>query len=120
PWTSGNNSYTAIAKDAYGRRDTNSLTVNLSGTNSYTYDLNGNLLSDGTRGFDYDDENLLIRVTMTNSWKSEFSYDGKMRRRIAKDFIWNGSSWAQAKETRYVYDGNAVVQERDTNNLPQV
>ena len=66
PWVSGNNTYTAIAKDAYGRRDTNSITVSLAGTNSYSYDLNGNLLSDGQRGFDYDDENQLIRVTVTN------------------------------------------------------
>ncbi len=120
PWVYGDNTYTAIAKDVYGRKDTNSLTVNLSGTNSYTYDLNGNLLSDGKRGFDYDDENELIRVTLTNTWKSEFTYDGKMRRRITKDFIWNGSAWTQTNEIHYVYDGNVVVQERDTNNLPLV
>ena len=29
PWVNGNNTYTAIAKDAYGRINTNSVTVNL-------------------------------------------------------------------------------------------
>ena len=37
-----------------------------------------------------------------------------------KDYTWNGSSWLQTNEVRYVYDGNLVVQERNTNNLPQV
>jgi YD repeat-containing protein len=87
---------------------------------NYNYDLNGNLLTDGKRGFDYDDENQLIRVTVTNAWKTEFTYDGKMRRRIKKDYSWNGSSWLQTNEVRYVYDGNLVVQERNANNLPQV
>jgi hypothetical protein len=36
PWASGNNTYTAIAHDIYGRSSTNSLTVSLNGTNSYT------------------------------------------------------------------------------------
>lgn len=119
PWVNGNNTFTAIAKDAYGRQDTNSITV-LQATNVYSYDLNGNLLFDGRRAFDYDDENELIRVTVTNAWKSEFTYDGKMRRRILKEFSWNGSSWTQTNEVHFVYDGNLVVQERDANNLPVV
>ncbi len=117
--TNGSNLYTAIAADNKGRNDTNSVTVNLPATPSYTYDLNGNLLSDGTRAFDYDDENELIRVTVTNTWKSEFTYDGRMRMRIRKEFTWSGS-WVQTNEVHYVYDGNVVIQERDGNNLPKV
>jgi len=93
------------------------VTVNLPASVSYIYDSNGNLTSDGTRGFDYDDENQLIRLTVTNSWKSEFTYDGKMRRRICKEFTWSGS-WAQISEARYIYDGMLVIQERAGNNLP--
>jgi len=113
----GNNTFTAIAKDSYGRSDTNSVTLNLPATNSYSYDLNGNLLSDGTRGFDYDDENQLIRITVTNGWKSEFVYDAKMRRRIRREYTWSGS-WVQTNEVHYIYDRNLVIQERDANNLP--
>src|SRR5204862_4234302 len=80
--TNGNNTFTAIAQDAYGRKDTNSSSFNLPSSVSFIYDSNGNLTSDGTRGFDYDDENQLIRITVTNSWKSEFNYDGRFRRRI--------------------------------------
>src|SRR5207247_8797055 len=111
--------FTAIAQDSYNRKDTNSVTVNLPATVGCVYDLNGNLTSDGTRGFDYDDENQLIRVTVTNSWKSELTYDGRMRRRIRKEFTWSGT-WAQTTEVRYIYDGMLVIQERDVNNLPTV
>jgi RHS repeat-associated protein len=116
----GNNTFTAIASDSLGRGDTNVVTINLPATNSYSYDLNGNLLSVGTRTFDYDDENQLTRVTETNAWKSEFTYDGRLRRRIRKEFTWQYGAWIQTNEVRYIYDGNLVVQERDTNNLPIV
>ena len=118
--TNGNNTFTAIAGDSLGRHDTNSITVNLPATNSYSYDLNGNLLSDGTRAFDYDDENELVRVTVTNAWKSEFTYDGKFRMRIRKEFSWQTGTWVQTNEVQYVYDGNVVIQERDVDNLPLV
>lgn len=120
PWVSGNNTYTAIAKDMYGRRSTNSLTVNLNGTNSYTYDLNGNLLSDGNRNFAYDDENELISAWVANNWSNNFVYDGKMRRRIERDYQWNAttSAWIEVGEVHFVYDGNTVVQERNASNIP--
>jgi RHS repeat-associated protein len=120
PWSSGNNTFKAIAHDVYGRWSTNTETVNLPATNSYTYDLNGNLLYDGNRAFAYDDENELIQVTVTNNWQEQFTYDGKMRRRIEKDYSWNGSSWLQTNEIHFIYDGNMVVQERNVNNLPTV
>src|SRR5256712_11216766 len=100
--TNGNNAYTAIAQDSYNRKDTNSVVFNLPSTVNYIYDLNGNLTSDSTRGFDYDDENELIRVTVTNTWKSEFTYDGKMRRRIRKEFSWQSSAWLQTNEVCYI------------------
>ncbi len=116
----GTNPFTAIAQDSYGRADTNTVSVNLPATNNYVYDKNGNLPSDGPRAFDYDDENELIRVTVTNAWKSEFAYDGKLRRRVRKEYTWQGGAWAETNEVRYVYDGMLVVQERDMNNLPTV
>ena len=120
PWVNGNNTFTAIAKDVYGRINTNSLTVNLLLTNSYGYDLNGNLTSDSTRNFAFDDENQLTSVYVTNQWRSDFVYDGKLRKRIERDYSWNGSAWTQTNEVHYLYDGNVVIQERDVNNLPKV
>jgi RHS repeat-associated protein len=116
----GNNTFTAGAQDALGRVDTNIITVNLPATVTCVYDLNGNLTSDGTRGFDYDDENQLIRITLTNSWKTEFAYDGKLRRRQRIECTWSGSAWLTNTVTKYVYDGNLAIQERDNNGLPAV
>jgi RHS repeat-associated protein len=116
--TDGTNTFTAIAKDTYGRVDTNVASVYLPASSSFTYDLNGNLLSDGRRGFDYDDENQLVRITVTNWWKSEFQYDGKMRRRVRIEASWVSGAWVTNTIVRYVYDGNLVLQEGWFN--PQV
>jgi YD repeat-containing protein len=123
----GNNTLTAVAHDTYGRSDTSTSICYLPATTSFVYDLNGNLRTNGTRIFDYDDENELIRITEPNQWKSEFSYDGKLRRRIRKEFTWLSAigDWRLTNEVHYAYDGNLVVQERwynlqlSTTNLQQ-
>jgi RHS repeat-associated protein len=61
---------------------------------------------------------LVACVTVTNATRSEFTYDGKMRRRIRKEYVWKSGIWNFQSETRYVYDGNLLLQERDGNNLP--
>jgi RHS repeat-associated protein len=116
----GANTFTAIAKDTYGRLDTNTINTYLPSTSTFTYDQNGNLTGDGNRSFAYDYENQLISVWVTNVWRSDFVYDGKMRRRIRREYLWQSSAWSLKSETRYVYDGNLVIQERDANNLPLV
>ena len=62
----------------------------------------------------------MVSVWVTNAWRSDFVYDGKMRCRIRIEYTWNGSIWATNQIVRYVYDGNLVIQERDGNNLPLV
>ncbi|MEI7728031.1 MAG: RHS repeat-associated core domain-containing protein [Verrucomicrobiota bacterium] len=118
--STGTNTFTAIAQDTNGVKATNIITLHVPASPSFAYDLNGNLTSDGQRGFDYDDENQLVRIIATNQWKSEFLYDGLMRRRIGKEFTWTNSAWLLTNEVRYVYDGSLVVQERDSNNVPCV
>jgi RHS repeat-associated protein len=112
-------SYTAVAQDKLGRRSTNTVNVTLSTDNTgYIYDGNGNLLYDGTRTFAYDNENQLIQVLVSNQWLSQFTYDGKMRRRIRQEYTSQSGQWVQTNEVYYVYDGNVVIQERNINNLP--
>ncbi len=60
---SGNNNYTATAKDTYGRTAQDSVSVNLPATVTFTYDANGNLTGDGRRVFEYDYENQLTLNT---------------------------------------------------------
>ena len=88
--TDGTNTFTAIAKDSYGRVDTNVVTAYLPATPVYQYDARGNLTNDGQRVFFYDDENQLTAVLVSNAWKSEFKYDGLMRRRVRKEYTWAG------------------------------
>ncbi len=117
--TAGPDTFTAVAADAH-RSDTNAVMVTLPASVSYTYDDNGNLTGDGQRTFEYDAENQLAAVTVSNAWRSEFKYDGKLRRRVRTEKVWTGSAFVTANETRYVYDGMLVVQERDANNVPAV
>ncbi len=116
-------SYTAVAQDSLGRHSTNTVNVTLSTNNTaYAYDGNGNLLYDGLRTFAYDSENQLIQVMVTNgpnAWLSQFTYDGKMRRRIRQEFASTTSgTWTPTNTVYYVYDGNVVIQERAANNQP--
>lgn len=116
--TNGSNVFTAIGWDNVGNVSSNTVAVNLPATNNFAYDLNGNLTNDGVRGFDYDDENRLIRVTATNSFKKEYVYDGKMRLRIRKEFSWNGGGWSETNEIHYIWDSNVILQTRNSNNVP--
>jgi RHS repeat-associated protein len=118
----GSNSFTAIAEDSYGRTSTNTVTLTVPVTANHFYDLNGNLLSEVSgagvtnRQFTYDDENELTSVMVASNWQSQFFYDGKLRRRIEKDYSWSGGGWVETNEIHFIYDGNVVIQERDMNN----
>jgi RHS repeat-associated protein len=78
------------------------------------------MLSDGKRGFGYDDENQLTTIIQTNQWKSDFVYDGFGRRRKRLEYTWTNSAWNQTNEVRYVYDGMLAVMENDSTDTPQV
>ncbi len=58
----GANTYTATARNTANRTATDSVTVNLPSTASFSYDSNGNLTGDGLRTFEYDAENQLTAV----------------------------------------------------------
>ncbi|HNQ91133.1 MAG TPA: RHS repeat-associated core domain-containing protein [Verrucomicrobiota bacterium] len=118
--SAGPDTFTAVARDSLGRVETNVVSVTLPASVAYAYDGNGNLVSDGRRGFEWDAENQLVRVTVTNSWRSQFLYDGLGRRRVRTECVWQNSTWVTNAVVRYVYDGMLVVQERAGNNLPQV
>ncbi|MCZ7636884.1 MAG: hypothetical protein M5U12_13055 [Verrucomicrobia bacterium] len=115
----GANTFTAVATDGSGRGATNTITVNLPASVSFTYDDNGNLTGDGLLTYGYDDENQLVTITAAGAWRSDFTYDSLGRRRVRREYTWSSGAWVLAGETRYVYDGQLVLQERDGNNLPR-
>ncbi|HEV2327698.1 MAG TPA: RHS repeat-associated core domain-containing protein [Verrucomicrobiae bacterium] len=112
----GANTFTIAATNAYGVPTNATLAINLPQSVNLAFDNDGNLTNDGTRAFGYDSENQLTSITVAGQWRSDFVYDGLNRRRIARDYAWNGSGWTKTNETHYIYDGNVVLQERDANN----
>ena len=112
----GNNTFTVSAQNRLGVTTSSSLTLNLPAMVSYTYDQNGNLLTDGTRSFKWDAADQLVQVSVPNAWQTQFARDGLGRLRVLREFTWLNGAWSQTNETHYLYDGNLIVQERDANN----
>ena len=91
------------------------------GRSSCTYDTNGNLTFSALNGvaYGYNAENHLISVDTASNWRTEWVYDGRGRLRIRREYTWM-SGWVLNSETRYVYDGMRVIQERNSSNTPTV
>jgi len=104
---------------------------------SYSYDTAGNRTHRTPTGggyseygyiqYTYDDENQLIHAETDSSvtpehnrWRTEWMYDGLRRLRIRTEYHWLYGGWYQSGQTRYVYDGRRVVQERNSGNAPTV
>jgi RHS repeat-associated protein len=94
----------------------------------FIYDQNGNPTTYSAEGtaflytMSYDDENRLASFYQNSgsSNRTELVYDGlgKLRRQLQS--FWGGSGWIYDGETRYIYDGKRVIQERDSNNNPTI
>ena len=115
----GANTFTTIAQ-TNTLTVTNTMAVNLPASVTLLYDANGNLTNDGLKSLSYDTENQLTNVQVTGQWREDFLYDGLNRRRITRQFAWQSGGWSLTNETRFIYDGNDVIQEWNTNNVPQV
>jgi RHS repeat-associated protein len=78
---------------------------------SYTYDADGNLLSDGRWNYTWDGENRLISMTSLGGAPSgsqlqlNFAYDYQGRRIQKVVFTNNGSAYIGEYTNNYVYDG---------------
>lgn len=104
--------------------------VTADGSYTYSYDLNGNRtgkLQTGSVFYTYDDENQLTSAAtdttswpVASRWKTEWTYDTQGRMRTRKEYSHNGTTWVLSTETRYLYDGRRVIQERNGSNVPLV
>jgi RHS repeat-associated protein len=113
----GTNSFTTVATNVYGISSTNILNVNYPVTVSMGWDRNGSLTNDGLRTFCFDSENRLTNVFVPGQWSMVVQYDGLNRMRVRRECDGAGNVLS---ETRYLYDGKLVVQERDSNSVPLV
>jgi RHS repeat-associated protein len=90
---------------------------------TYTYDLDGNLTSDGRWTNKWDGENRLVDMTSHSSGPSgsrkslQFGYDSQGRRFSKIVSNWTGSAWTRALHEKFVYDGWNLLGALDgTNN----
>jgi RHS repeat-associated protein len=82
-----------------------------SGSATLTYDLNGNLLSDGSRTFEWDAENRLVAVnSLATGHRSEFSYDGLGRR---VEIVEKDNS-VVSSDQKYLWDSVEIAEQRDS------
>jgi RHS repeat-associated protein len=84
------------------------------GNSSFTYDADGNLLSDGMRTYQWDAENRLLSVGSNNQVgkQTSFSYNG-IGRRIG---IVSSNQGTDQKETRYLWCGDSLCQARNSTD----
>ncbi len=91
------------------------------------YDEDGNLSFDGIWTYQWDAENRLATMTMTNvsgitnsnRFQLQFAYDYMGRRVQKKVYQWNGSEFETnpVSQVRFVYDGWNLLAEVATNNV---
>jgi RHS repeat-associated protein len=83
---------------------------------AYTYDADGNLLSDGTRDYSWDAENRLVGMTYPahSGQATAFAYDGLGRRVTITDTPAGGGS---PVATSYVWCGAKPCQARNSSNV---
>jgi len=93
---------------------------------TFTYDADGNLLSDGWWNYTWDAENRLIKVesrpdTPSSSWRRiEWTYDAFGRRIQQVTSIWTNNAWFVVENLKFVSDpmlfGRHIVELNGTNN----
>ena len=91
-------------------------------TETYTYDTDGNLATDGRWTYSWDGENRLVEMkrdtsvpTLSSRLRLRFEYD-HLGRRIRKGFdTHNGTDWVEQTDTIFLYDGWNVMGELNAN-----
>ncbi|HEY9714299.1 MAG TPA: RHS repeat-associated core domain-containing protein, partial [Chroococcales cyanobacterium] len=109
---SGANSTTVSATDGGSNTVTDPYPIQVQGGNSadLTYDLNGNLTSDGTNDYAWDCENRLIKITYPGSGNyTAFKFDGFGRCVDIREF----SNNTEDVQSQFVWTGQHRSEDRD-------
>jgi RHS repeat-associated protein len=92
---------------------------------AFTYDDDGNLLSDGRFSYVWDAENRLIGAETLSTLPSsvprvklEFAYDYMSRRVSKKVYKYESEIWNLQSEMRFAYDGWNLIREITTTPIP--
>jgi len=110
PVSAGTTTLTIVATDSSGNASTKQYDVDsLGAARTFTYDANGNMLSDGSHIYGWDAQNRLVSVSV-GLFRRELSYDGMSRlsrvRELDDDvivgddvFIWCGMDMCQKRSS---------------------
>jgi len=111
----GSNSVSVVATDASGNVTTKNavMTVTGGGSQSFNYDLNGNLVADGAKTYQWDAKNRLVKMVYSDSTSSEFAYDGLDRR---VQIVEKNSGGSVTTTRKFVWDGLRIVEQRNVGN----
>ena len=107
---------------SYTTNNLNQYTVTANPTEGFTYDDDGNLLTDSNLTYTYDGENRLVEVAptafSTGDRKVTYSYDYMGRRLTRKVFTYGSTT--PIEYTKFIWDGWLLVAELDGNNNDSV
>ncbi len=110
--TPGTHTIDIIADDSIHPTVTQSYSITVADngiSQTLTYDVDGNLLNDGIRSYEWDELNRLIKITEA-SHETLFEYDG-MNRRVR---IVESESGTKQSNHIYLWEGSQIVQRRDS------
>ena len=84
---------------------------------SFAYDNDGNMLSNGSWTYTYNAENRPVTaVNASNTAKLEYAYDYDGRRVNKKIYAKSSGIWTLTQEIKFVYDGNNLIAEYAGSN----
>ena len=107
--TQGSNTVQITAKDQSGQTTQQNWQFTApAASRTFTYDNNGNTLSDGIRTFTWDAKNRLKTVTKAGvTWKWDYDYRDRRVKEYQNDVL-----------TKYfIWSGNQIIQERNASNV---
>ncbi|MDP2816259.1 MAG: hypothetical protein Q8O19_06225, partial [Rectinemataceae bacterium] len=117
PLTVGENTIAVEAKDKFDRQASETRNITLAPPPDFTYDPNGNLVSDGPWQYSWNDaDRITVASSASSAIKVENVYDGMGRRRIKKVFQLITDNWSLITETKFIYDGVRIIAELNGNN----
>jgi len=95
-------------------------------TETFSYDVDGNLTEDGRWQYTWDGENRLVDMQTTSAAVAAgipreelaFAYDDQSRRVKKQVYTWAGGTRQLTKEIHFVYDAANMLAECDQNNNP--
>ena len=114
--STGTNTVSVVAMDGSGNAQTNNYQVVVppGSTVSPTYDLAGNMLTNGNgQTYTWDVENRLLSITYANGASTLFTYDGLGRR---VQIVEKDSSGTATSTKQHLWMGAAIAEERDASN----